>query len=91
MALALNNLKRVDMPLNKETKPKPIVVAFNVELERLGISYFSHYIYMCVCVCITLSNLTGVGNNSVRTIKSFNYEHLNFPGKKFNITDIADQ
>ena len=22
MALALNNLKRVDMPLNKETKPK---------------------------------------------------------------------
>ena len=24
MALALNNLKRVDMPLNKETKPKRI-------------------------------------------------------------------
>ena len=23
MALALNNLKRVDMPLNKETKPLP--------------------------------------------------------------------
>ena len=23
MALALNNLKRVDMPLNEETKPKP--------------------------------------------------------------------
>ena len=25
-------------------------------------------------------------NNSVRTIKSFNYEHLNFPGKELNAT-----
>ena len=26
MALALNNLKRVDMPLNKETKPKIMLI-----------------------------------------------------------------
>ena len=26
MALALNNLKRVDMPLNKETKPNQILI-----------------------------------------------------------------
>ena len=33
MALALNNLKRVDMPLNKETKPNQtnhFVVIYNV-------------------------------------------------------------
>ena len=23
--------------------------------------------------------------------KSFNYEHLNFPGKKFNLADITEQ
>ena len=26
MALALNNLKRVDMPLNKETKPNQTII-----------------------------------------------------------------
>ena len=27
-------------------------------------------------------------NNFVRTIKSFNYEHLNFPGKELKVTVI---
>ena len=32
MALALNNLKRVDMPLNKETKTKqPTIIAHHVD------------------------------------------------------------
>ena len=49
---------------------------------------------MCVCVCVFVviqSSQTGVGNNFVRTIKSFNNEHLNFPGKELNVTDITEQ
>ena len=46
---------------------------------------------VCVCVCIIHASKTGVGNNSVRTKKSFNYEHLNFPGKELNETDISEQ
>ena len=49
------------------------------------------YMCVCVCVCIIQSSQTGVGNNSVRTIKLFNYEHLNLPGKEFNVTDITEQ
>ena len=36
MASGLNNLKRVDMPLNKETKPNQTNI----------------YMYVCVCVCV---------------------------------------
>ena len=37
------------------------------------------YIYICVCVCVCVWCVYySVGNNSVRTIKSFNYEHWNF-------------
>ena len=32
MALALNNLKRVDMPLNKETKPNQTYFILNVQV-----------------------------------------------------------
>ena len=34
---------------------------------------------------------TGVGSNSIRTKKAFNSEHLNFPGKELNVTDITEQ
>ncbi len=37
MALALNNLKRVDMPLNKETKPN------HEQLARLNIMLLTNY------------------------------------------------
>ena len=33
----------------------------------------------------------GVGNNFVRTKKSFKYKHLNFPGKEVNVTDYTEQ
>ena len=36
MALALNNLKRVDMPLNKETKP-------NLDCYNVAVMYVNHY------------------------------------------------
>ena len=32
MALALNNLKRADMPLNKETKPTIMYLGYNTKL-----------------------------------------------------------
>ena len=43
---------------------------------------------MCVCVCVLFGPVKpGVGNNSIRTKKKFNSEHLNFPGKELNVTD----
>ena len=42
------------------------------------------YIYIYICVCIIQSSYTGVGDNSVWTIKLFNNEHLNLPGKDGN-------
>ena len=50
MALALNNLKRVDMPLNKETKP-------NQDLQRMilftelfsNIKCFGFYTFVKMC------------------------------------------
>ena len=35
MALALNNLKRVDRPLNKETKPYSCMQIISIRLEYL--------------------------------------------------------
>ena len=40
---------------------------------------------------IIQSSQTGVGNNSVRTIKLFNFGHLNLPGKEVNVSDITEQ
>ena len=34
MALALNNLKRVDMPLNKETKPTNQILEIEISLKK---------------------------------------------------------
>ena len=42
MALALNNLKRVDMPLNKETKP------FKNEIT-INIFTYKSYVYPFIC------------------------------------------
>ena len=47
IALALNNLKRVDMPLNKETKPSEIVKTINCWNLSLSLSFS-----LCVCVCV---------------------------------------
>ena len=48
MALALNNLKRIDMPLNKETKPIKLNVAgntiTNIKLVSLIFSYIEFYL-----------------------------------------------
>ena len=35
MALALNNQKRVDMPLNKETKPKNAYIRVNEKKKEV--------------------------------------------------------
>ena len=40
---------------------------------------------------IIWSSKTGVGSNSTRTRKLFKIEHLNFPGKELNVTDITEQ
>ena len=46
---------------------------------------------VCVCVCVIQSSQTGVWNNSVRTIKLFNYEHINLSGKELDVTNITEQ
>ena len=54
------------------------------------------YIYMCIYIyvagvrvfvfmCLPESGIIPSGQ------KSFNYEYLNFPGKKLNVTDISAQ
>ena len=45
---------------------------------------------VCVCVGNIQSSETGFGNNSIRTRQPFKNEHLNFPGKDLNVTDITD-
>ena len=54
---------------------------------------------MCVCVCVCVCVRTRVLFSPVKPAseiissrqKSYNYEHLNFPGKELNLTDIAEQ
>ena len=40
---------------------------------------------------IIRSSENGIGSNSIRTKKPFNSEHLNFPGKELNVSDISEQ
>ena len=52
------------------------------------------YIYMCVCVCVCVCvALFGPVKPELGVIlsgkKPFNSEHLNFPGKELNVTDIT--
>ena len=42
MALALNNLKRVDMPLNKETKPNQTMEC-ELTYYNVAVQHISHY------------------------------------------------
>ena len=49
------------------------------------------HIYIHIYIYTIRFSKTGVGNNSIRTKKPFNGEHLNFPGKELNVTDITDQ
>ena len=60
MALALNNLKRVDMPLNKETKPNNIEYSkFHKITSRCRlVSYRNLFSLKCVCVCVCGGGLT---------------------------------
>ena len=46
---------------------------------------------MCVCVCVfsPVKQESGIIPSGQK--KSFNYEHLNFPGKELNVTDITEQ
>ena len=53
---------------------------------------------VCVCACVYMcvSMCYSVQLNRSRELfrqdkKSFNYEHLNFPGKELNFTDITKQ
>ena len=52
MALALNNLKRVDMPLNQtETKPFLLRDSSGVIQLMVGCIFVCHiYIYICMCI-----------------------------------------
>ena len=51
MALALNNLKRVDMPLNKETKPI-ITIGSHIFLMVYGLLYSLLIIFHVDIFCI---------------------------------------
>ena len=49
---------------------------------------------MCVCVyvCVYYSvQLNRSREQLHQDKKSFNYKHLNFPGKELNVTDITEQ
>ena len=50
---------------------------------------------MCVCVCVCVCVLFGPVKLELGVIplgqKTFNSEHLNFPGKELNVTDITEQ
>ena len=50
---------------------------------------------VCVCVCVCVCALFGPVRLQWGVIpsgqkKSFNGEHLNFPGKELNVTDITE-
>ena len=63
--------------------------------ENWLIVYIYIYIYMHVCVCVCVCVLFGPVKPESGIIpsgqKTFNYEHLNFPGKELNVTDITEQ
>ena len=47
--------------------------------------------YIYIYISIIRSSLTRIGSNSIKTKKQFISEHLNFPGKELNVTDITEQ
>ena len=47
---------------------------------------------VCVCVCVCYSVQLNLSREKFRQDKkSFNYEHLNFPGEDLSVTDITEQ
>ena len=49
-------------------------------------------LYMCVCVCVCYSVQLNRSEELFRLDQqSLNYEHLSFPGKELNVTDITEQ
>ena len=79
-------------------RPNNVELAVQCSVCRCGpyflVMVISNIIYQFLhpklYIYIIQSSWTGVGNNSDRGIKSFNYEHLNFPGKELNVTDITE-
>ena len=76
MALALNDLKRVDMPLNKETKPKPSVF-WDVEgillidyLEKRRTSNNEYYISLLVRLKEEIANKETATNDEEKSVLS---------------------
>ena len=56
--------------------------------------YIHIYIYMCVCVCVFVYysvQLNRSWEEFHQDKKIFNSEHLNFPGKELNVSDITEQ
>ena len=55
-----------------------------------SLQYIRIYIYVCVCVLFgPVKPELGVIPSGQK--KTFNREHLNFPGKELNVTDITEQ
>ena len=49
---------------------------------------------MCVCVCVCVCYSVQLNRSRewfCQDKKSFNYEHLNFPGKELTVTDTTEQ
>ena len=49
------------------------------------------YMYVCIYCALFGPVKTGVGSNSIRSKKTFNSRHLNFPGKELKVTDIKEK
>ena len=50
------------------------------------------YIYIYIYIYVLFGPVKPeLGSNSIRTRKLFKSEHLNFPGKELNVTDITEQ
>ena len=57
-----------------------------------SIKYIMMKKYVCVCVCVLFSSVKPeLGGIPSGQKKTFNSEHLNFPGKELSVTDITEQ
>ena len=78
------------MSCNKKISSTTIPSVWGLEFWTTFARYICIYIYVCVCVCLfgPVKLESGIIPSGQ---KSFNYEHLNFPGKELNVTDITEQ
>ena len=70
--------------------------AVTLQTNQKGHIYIYIYIYIYVCVCMCVCLLFSPVKPELGVIpsgqkKPFNSEHLNFPGKELNVTDITEQ